>query len=479
MQDRDPRSGHTQDRHRKWLAALAAVVVFYACALPIVFSGAVNRGRAAADHLNYHEPVIHAFADGWPTPDLSNYHSATTPLYHLILAGAEIAFEPSRRGFMVLGSLFTAGLLVLLTVSLPVRPGRAVVLVLPVLGSMYVFFPGVWLLPDNAGWLGVLAILVLALRREMNWRVLAASGAVLLALVLVRQIHLWAAGLVWAAAWLGPDSGEDLPAIDEPIDVVGQVRALLDGLGGRVRRLVPAVLVTVPAFLAVGYFYQLWGGVVVPRYQAGDHGGYHGWNPATPAFHLAVVGSFVPFFVGYMVPGLRRLVRNPGVLIGVIALVVVLVAVPATSYAPELGRKSGLWNLVPKVPLIAGRTSPVLLVLAPVGAIGIAALLAQVRARRGWIYLGAFVAFNAAQTMSPQLWQRYHEPFILMVLALLASEGSRLAVPGWARAWRWAGPMVLGVGLGALTALTVATDKPAVPLKTGDFERSTAYEPLD
>jgi len=478
VQDRDPRSGNTQDRQRKWLAALAAVVVFYACALPIVFSGAVNRGRAAADHLNYHEPVIHAFADQWPSPDLSNYHSATTPLYHLLLAAVEVAAQPSRRGFMLLGSLFTAGLLGLLALSLPVRPGRAVVLVLPVIASMYVFFPGVWLLPDNAGWLGVLAVLLLALRPATNWRLLAASGAVLLALVLVRQIHLWAAALVWAAAWLGPDAGETDPVPDrlEPTRRVGE---LFEHFGSRLRRLVPAILVTAPAFVAVGYFYWLWGGVVVPRYQAGHHGGYHGWNPATPAFHLTIVGSFVPFFLGFMVPGLKRLLRSTGVLLGVVALVLVLVTIPATSYAPELGRKSGLWNLVLKVPLIAGRTSPVLLVLAPVGAIGIAALLAQVRARRAWIYLGAFVAFNAAQTMSPQLWQRYHEPFILMILALLAAEGTRLTVPAWARAWRWAGPMVLAAGLGALTAFTVINDKPAVPLETGDFERSRAYEPLD
>lgn len=480
MQDRDPRSDESEFGRRKWVAALAAILLFYACALPIVFSGHALEGRAASDQLNYHEPVIHTFADAWPTPDLSNYHSATTPFYHLLLAGVEAAFEPARRVLMLAGSLFTAGLIGLLVLALPAGPRRALVLALPAVASLYVFFPGVWLLPDNAGWLGVLGVLLLTLRAGIGWRTMAAAGLILAALVMVRQIHLWAAGLIWAAAWLGPDSGG--PADPErPIDIAARVRDLFSGIPGRLKRLLPAVLVTVPAILAVAYFYWLWDGFVVPRYQDHARGGYDGWNPATPAFHLAVVGSFMPFFAGYLWPGLQRLVRSPAVLTGVVLLALVLVILPETSYAAETGRKSGLWNLVKVLPVIAGHTSPVLLVLAPVGAVGIAALLSQMRPRRGWMYLAAIAAFNAAQTMSPQLWQRYHEPFILIMLAMMSAEVSRggAAVQAWARAWRWAGPIVLAMGLGALTAFTLLTDSPAAALPTGDFERSEAYEPLD
>lgn len=456
------------------------MLIYYTCALPVVFSSRIDSGRAAADHLNYHEPVIHTFARQWPAPDLSNYHSATTPLYHLLLAGAEVAFGPSRRGLMLLGSVFTAGLLGLLAWSLPARTGMRLVLMLPLLGSMYVLFPGIWLLPDNAGWLGVLGVLLLALRCRSMATLLLAGGCVLVLLVLTRQIHIWAAGVIWAAAWLGMD---DSPAPDlvQPVRPVQSVRALLSDMPTRLRRLAPALLATLPAFAVLAYFIHLWGGVVVPRYQQGHHGGYHGWNPATAAFFLSIVGSLVPFYAGFVWDGLRRLMRTPMVLAGVILLAVVLTVVPETTYDASVGRKSGLWNLVKVAPVIADHTSLVLLILAPLGAVGLASLLAQVRARAGWIYLGAMVAFVAAQTASPQLWQRYHEPFVLMVLALMCAEvvgPDRASAHGLVRTWRIAGPMLLGVAMGGLTVWTLATSREARSLDTGDFQRSVEFEPL-
>ncbi len=488
MQDRPPRQLAILTPSKWWVTALLIGLLFYAFALPIVFSSSAIEGRAAADHLNYHEPVIHTFADDWPRPDLSNYHSATTPLYHLILAGVEVALSPTRRGMMLVASVWTLALFTLLASTIRLSPKQAIPLLLPVVASMYVLFPGIWLLPDNAGWLGVFAILVLSLRQRVSWRTLAWSGVLLVQLVLIRQIHLWAAGVIWAAAWLGSQptppghNARNIESHHDTIDAVAMIRSLLTISRGRMVRLGLALACTLPAFVAVVYFVNLWDGFVVPRYQEGHHGGYHGWNPATPAFHLAIVGSFAPFFAGYLLPGFRRLCRNPGVLIGAIVLALMLVVIPETTYATDLGRKSGLWNLVKAAPVIAGHTSVVLIVLAPIGVITIASLLAAIDRRSAWIYLGAFVAFNAAQTASPQLWQRYHEPFILIMLALMAAavvrarRGADEASP--VRLWQLLGPALLGCALGALSIWTVLNDSPAVPLETGDFERSVDYEPL-
>lgn len=479
MQDRDQRPEDPSKRGR--LVSVAAIVLLcYVCTLPVVFSSRIINGRAAADHLNYHEPVIHNFARDWPTPDLSNYHSATTPLYHLILAGAEVAFEPSRRGFMLLAGLYTVGLFALLTWSLPVRTTLRLALVLPMLGSMYVLFPGIWLLPDNAGWLGVLVVLLIALRVRSLPVMLFGSGLVLLLLVLTRQIHMWAAGIIWAAAWLGPTDAPP-PEVDTPVHPMVQIAGLFKSPGPRLVRLIPAVLITLPAFAAIAYFFSLWHGLVVPRYQQGSHGGYHGWNPATAAFHLSIIGSVAPFYAGFAWNGLRRLLRSPGWLVGVVLLALVLTAIPLTSYDASVGRKSGLWNAVKVVPLIAGHSSPVLLILAPLGALMVASLLAQLRVRSAWIFLAAIVAFVAAQTASPQLWQRYHEPFILMMLALMSAaaiSNEKHEAPTGLRIWRLVGPVILSLGLGALSVWTIATDKPAVSLETGDFQKSVDYEPL-
>lgn len=455
------------------------VLLFYTMSLPMVFSPRIIRGRAAADHLNYHEPVIHNFAQGWPTPDLSNYHSATTPLYHLLLAGIEVLFEPSRRAFMVMGGVFTAALLGLLVGSLRGSTLQKLALALPMLGSMYVLFPGIWLLPDNAAWLGVLGVLLLALRARSMLVLLTAGGVVLLLLVLTRQIHLWAAGVLWAGAWLGMERGPE-PDTSAPLSLRARVQDLFTHVGARMKRLAPAVLATIPAFAAIAYFVSLWGGFVVPRYQEGYHGGYEGWNPATACFFLSIIGSFAPFYVAHAGAGLRRIAHSPGVLVGVVVLALLLTTIPETTYAAEEGRKSGLWNLVKAAPVIAGHTSLVLAALAPIGAVFVAALLAQMRSREGWIYLGAMVGFVAAQTASPQLWQRYHEPFALMLLALMSVERAHAGGTGGraCRFWRVLGPALLGLGLAGVTFWTIATDKPAVSLPTGDFERSVEYEPL-
>jgi len=94
--------------------------------------------------------------------------------------------------------------------------------------------------------------------------------------------------------------------------------------------------------------------------------------------------------------------------------------------------------------------------------------------------LSAFVAFVAAQTMSPQLWQRYHEPFILIVLAVMSAEvvdEGEVSRP--VRVSRSAGPIVLAGIFAGGSRYTVLTDHAVVPLKTGDFERSRAYEALE
>ncbi len=465
-----------QRTSRAGLIALVVVALFYAAALPVVFSTNIAEGRAAADHLNYHEPVVHAFTEEWPRPDFSNYHSATTPLYHLILAGARVAFDPSRRGLMLLASAFTAGLLVVLVLALPGTNPQRLALALPIVGSMYVLFPGIWLLPDNAAWLGVLGIIVLAMRARRLATLCIAGSVMLLALVLTRQIHLWTAGVLWAAAWLGSSEAEsesDSPAAPLPSPIT-LVRELFTCVPARLIRLACVVLATLPATLALVYFLRLWDGLIVPRYQSI----YHGWNLATPAFFLAIIGSFAPFYAAYAWTGLKRLAVSRALLGVLVVAAVCLVIIPTTTYDVDAGRKSGLWNLVKTVPTIAGHTSPVLLVLAPVGMVLVAGLLAQVPRRAGWILLGAITGFVAAQTLSPELWQRYHEPFILIMLALLCAHARHGSDSRALNVVRMLGPVLLAVALGVLSAYTILTDTPAASLRSGDFERSVEFEPL-
>jgi hypothetical protein len=253
------------------------------------------------------------------------------------------------------------------------------------------------------------------------------------------------------------------------------------------------VLATVPALATVAWFYQLWGGLTPPKFQ-GQHAS---WNPATPAFTLSLFAIYSLLFVGWLWPGLVRLWaqrRTGGWLVIVLCVLVGLIAaaLPVTNYLYE-PRATGLWNVVrlmedrgltlgrtpPQVPFVPtkadevpprpqfGHTSPLLLALTPLGLIALAAWLAQLPRRRAWLYFLTLAGFLAAQTANANAWQRYLEPFLLILMALMAAdiavtEDAPPRLPRWLggpgpRA-RWVGPLVLGVLGAGLTAFTLWND---------------------
>lgn len=445
---------------------LAIVGLFVAPALALIFSGAML-GRPAWDQYNYHEPMIRTFARQWPDPDFSNYLSATTPLYHLALAAVAKYVSSSTAALQAAGALFTVALLALVSCAcarrLPDRPWLALAAGLPLTASLYVFPAGVWLLPDNAGWLGVAALLLIALRTRLTLAWMIGGAVVLALLVLTRQIHVWGASLLWVAAWVGRRDGP--PAIHDGEPLV-PVAGLLSDVKARLGPTIGAVVLTLPAFALVGLFVWTWGGLTVPRYQ----GMYHGWGPATPAFVLSLLAIYSVFFGGWLVNSLVECVRHrPGTLAGAAALGLLAAAAPDTTYNLDQGRFSGLWQIVEKTPILAGRTSLLLLILAPVGAVALALWLAPLSRRARVVMLTAFGAFVASQMASPLPWQRYHEPMLLMLIALMAcqADGASSRLPTL-RGVMVAGPVLMACLFAVLTALSInggarAPDKPRDP----------------
>ena len=249
-------------------------------------------------------------------------------------------------------------------------------MILPLACSSYVVQSGAWLLPDNLAWLGVAAIMMLTLHPSVSWRPVILGSVVLLGLVMVRQIHIWAAGLVWLTAWLNARPTE---------------RSVFDDLPTRAWHSGVAVLMTLPAFLVLAWFLNLWGGLTAPRFQMN----ITGIGVSTPAFLLV---QLAVFSVGF----------SPWLL-------------PSSTYNEEAGRFSGFWGLAKLTPVIAGHSSPAFLVLAPIGAAVFAGSLIEIPRRKAWVFMGAFIAFTAAQSNTINSWQRYHEPMLLMMLALMSS----------------------------------------------------------
>lgn len=466
-------SGNSPPTNRRSLLAGLVVVGVVALVMGVVIvRDLLPGGRAAFDQNLYHVMAVREFAAQWPVFDLVSYRSATTPGYHLALAVVARFVSDDLAVLRLAGSLFTLGLLVTLVVSLARRTGPTMTaaLVLPVAASVYVFGPGVFLLPDNAAWWLVLGVMLLAMGRPATVKTWALAGAVLLLVVWARQIHIWAAGVVWFSAWLGA-SGELWPGVSGP-GVLGTARShpiQRDSVRDRLARALVAVACTMPAFVMLEYFVRSWGGLVPPLFQGGAFDAVRGknapnstgGNPATPAFVLTLVSVFGVFFLAWFSSAVRRLLgRERGVVRAVAlgaAIGLVLALVPRTSWSFEQGRYSGFWTIAQKLPVVAGRSLFITGGSAAGGAM-LGLIWSALPRREAWILIVSLLGFTAAQTATFFAWQRYLEPMVLLVLVLAASRVSTPARPDergsteprWIVAARVAGPVLLALVLAGI-----------------------------
>lgn len=457
------------------LLGLGFGLVFYGITLAVGLSKYRFNGRFAYDQFNYHEPTVRFFAQTFPRADFSNYWSATTPLYHYLLAGVAQAF-PSRTALMAAGGLFSVGVLALLVYACARRVGSvlAVAFVLPLAASLNFFTQGVWMLPDNAGWLGVLAVLLIAIQPRFNAMTLVGGSVALALLVSTRQIHAWTGGVLLAAAWLGAP-----PKSPAPDSFAG----LFTDVPARLKRCALAGVATLPALAITIWFVWLWSGLVVPRYQQK----YHGFNAATPAFFFAIIGGLAPFYTGALWPSVVNTWRRHRVLlVSAIVIAIVAAAAPETTYNVEAGRYSGLWNYTKHAPIIAHHTSVLILALSPIGAAALVALCVGAPRRTGWILAAAATGFCLTQFLSPELWHRYHEPLIFFLLTLGSADTvrARRMNPDAPQdsplrfAVTVAGPVILAAVYALVTARAITSHNPVGPASDGAYHIADQAEPI-
>jgi hypothetical protein len=433
MADSSPRSAPADRPGRGIVAAGIVAALFLLAAIAAIHSGC-SLERARDDQDTYHLPAIRNFQRQWPHLDFSDYPSATTPAYHVIMAAVGRSLGAATPGLRILGALFTGGLLATLAMAAARRGGMAagIALGLPMVCSIYVFSSGAWLLPDNAGWWGVLGVLLIALRTRVDAWTFAGGGLLLLFLVLTRQIHLWAAAPLCAAAWLGTGTSAGAMAAHAS--------------AGRARRMLAMLVAILPSLAVLGWLFHLWHGTVPPQQQSLVGGG----NAAAPAAALAVAGMFGVFYAGFLPSGALSKPGGPrrwavaGAVLGAFAA-----AVPLTTYDFPAGRYSGIWNLVLHVPTILNR-SPLIITLAGLGGATVALWLAALPRRDRVICAVAVGAFLVAQLAAHNAFQRYYEPFILIIAAVTV-----VRFPPPRARWAPLGPLLLAVLLGGLTVWTM------------------------
>lgn len=428
------------------------VALFALLAGAIILSQRIP-ARAAYDQKLYHVPSIQQFADALPAFDPWDYLSATTPGYHILYALFYRATSGSLIALQLVSALIAATFFWLLASMIARKPGHAVLatcaLCLPLLTSPYTLYPSVFILPDMLGWLCVLIILAISLRERITPAWLALASAVLVMLVMTRQIHVWVAGpLVFATAL-------------QALDFAAKINWFLPRtLVRAVIRSLPAIIACIPAVVLLALFVRYWGGLVPPRFQ--------GWYPTRTvmdmvlspagAFFLTMTGIYGCFFLPFILEPLRDLWRRHRTwLLLALALGALIALLPDTTYNYEAGRRTGVWNLTQRLPTIANHTSPIILLGTIWGALVLTALLWAQPLRHRLIYLCTIAAYCAAMSASQETWQRYFDPMVLMLLVLLSAQSSAAHpaqfAPRLQSAGRTIGPALLAALLLVQSAL--------------------------
>jgi hypothetical protein len=140
-----------------------------------------------------------------------------------------------------------------------------------------------------------------------------------------------------------------------------------------------------------------------------------------------------------------------------------------TKFSVLGGRFSGMWNITHEIDCILGfdglsaTISPSMVGAIAFGGLMLLLWLAALEARDRWILGSAIAGFAAAQCASYFVWQRYHEPFVLLILGIAAA---RLPTPerrflGRGPRTPLLGPSLLTLLLLAMTVQHLATEAPA------------------
>ena len=379
-------------------------------AVPFLIGIAVLKGLTVeidtfhgSDAAVYQLPTILQFRDGL---DFSDYPSAQTPLFHLVMAGwgKLVGFELWKLRLLNVAISYGAALALLRllrrTTSLADAPAFALSLAFAL--SPYFFGASFTLLTDNLAILFALLALerVHAYSRGGSMAAFATAALLTSAAVLTRQSFLWVALVAGAFLLLGERR---------------QPARLLAGAALLALALAPL------AALAIE-----WNGLVPPSADPASCGlctdkpgvGRDSLTLRTVGFTLGVLGVYGAVLLG---PGALRARRAPGALIGAGAAVgVAVLLISPLEYKPigvEPGDAGYLWQLSKHLPTVLG-SSLLFWAAVPVGAAA-AALLAR---RAGWTSLATvyLVCFLAVALPVALVYQKYFDPFALLAVALLA-----------------------------------------------------------
>ena len=399
---------------------LLSIMAFYLIAMPLILTN-YNVGRAYFDENAFHWPTIQAFIQSF---DFSDYPSATTPGYHILLAACATLFSDDIIFLKLISSLFTAGLIGLFAALLYDRAGqgKTLIMLFPMIFSLYILPDGVWLVPDNLAWLTVGLMFALAVSCSATWRYFFWSGVVLLVAVAVRQSNLWLAALPVTMALSSIYHGK---------------------LTGNEKRkyILAAVLVAIPAIALLFYFYQLWDGLVPPRMQ----GRHQHLSYSAPAFFLTLFFVYSFFYLPLIWTACKKMLSVQTVIVigAGFGMGCLLALFPATDYNYDAGRFSGFWNFVRLAPVM-GNTSILLVCTSTIGGALLAGWLLLLKKEIRLVFILTIAGYVLSLVCNAVLYERYFSGFLFILIFSILYRTDKIR---WSEisAWSMAGPLLFTV----------------------------------
>lgn len=405
-----------------WFALVVAVCL--AIVVPAILAGGGGTSQAR-DFRGYHAIEIRRIQAQWPSPDLRDACTSTTPGFHLVLGGLA-AGGLSPTALRICGGLSAvlAWLVIWRVAAVWATPGRALIVSAPVALSSYLLGSAVWTTTDALAIGLAAATLAVGVLGRGDLRSSLMAGLLGTGAVMVRQILIWTT-------------------------VPAGLRAVLSASGpnrGRLPRL--ALSVGLPATCVVA-FMLLWGGSVPPRFHD-----YHKavWNPAAITLFLAGFGLFGAVLLPGIWLRLGRDARRGCLLMAAVAAIVG--SLPRSDYrkvlapeeqavsmgtawmwepppaeavrgAGEVGRWGGpLWEIAKRTPSVQGRSVLLVVLSAFGGAVLIGLWTLADRSGRhihALLLLAAVFGMALTQCFNAQTFQRYFDPWILLTLGWMVA----------------------------------------------------------
>lgn len=363
----------------------------------------LDGGWAACDQP-YHIGQINYFiahpGDWLRYPD--PWQTATFPGFHLFVAliarllglstlgpGTWLRLIPCFLGVLVLGVLWRTFR------DLSQSSRAALVLALPILWSNYFYLSSLFLVTENAAYLGYALLLLAYFEFPRRSALIGLIGA---ATVFVRQIFL--------------------PVLFAPAALLAFSRAQGS------RRVWAVALAIAPGLLVFALYYVAWGGPV-PREVLGEHDAHALLEPGPVLQAVSLLGLLAIPYAVLILPSLRALGRER---IKVILAAASIIAVLAWLLLPstrdlEAGRAGSVIWLLARVAPFDGTHAPLVFPSLWLGCAALGTMIALARERRYVpVELAMFALYVAGLSLQRLSYQRYSEVVTLILLSATAAR---------------------------------------------------------